>query len=210
MKKIKVIGLLGRSGTGKNTVADNIRIMTGDTIHVPLLTTSRPKRPLEIEGHEYHFVKKEKAIAAIEAGETVWHSCFNDWFYYLPVGHLATDRVNLLVLNPSAAVQMNEINKRNNNFMALRFVELTLPDQELWKRLGNRNDLIEVCRRWPEDIKDFNETNYKSLPVIHMQNDDSHITAFMITNYIMGMEDGWAKEFKPHIWNPTLFGIPQK
>lgn len=210
MTKIKIIGLLGRSGTGKNTVADYIRVLAGGRIHVPLLTTSRPKRPLEIEGREYHFVKKEQAIAMIEAGETVWHSCFNDWFYYLPVGNLATDRVNLLVLNPSAAVQMNEINKRNDNFMALRFFELTLPDQELWKRIGKRPDLIEVCRRWPEDIKDFNETNYKKLPVCYMQNDDSNITAYMLTNYIMGMEDAWAEDINPHTWNPTLYGIPKK
>ena len=206
MKKIKVVGLLGRSGTGKNTVADNIRVMTGDAIHVPLLTTSRPKRPLEIEGREYHFVKKEKALEAIEAGEAVWASCFNDWYYYLPVGSLSTEKVNLLVLNPSAACTMDKFHK---DILEMRFIELTLPDKDLWLRLANRNDLIEVCRRWPEDIKDFNEPYYRSLPVVRMQNDDSHITAYMITNYIMGMQDGWAEDFNPHIWNPKLFGIPQ-
>lgn len=200
MKKFKVIGLLGRSGTGKNTVADNLRVMMGEErLHVPLLTTSRPKRPLEIEGREYHFVKKDEAIEVINAGEAVWASCFNDWYYYLPVGSLDQNKINLMVLNPAAAVYMM---KNNSDIVEMRLFELTLPDKELWKRLGNRPDLIEVCRRWPEDIKDFSEKEYMKLPICRIQNDNSNITTYMLYNYILGMDDSWAKSFKPHIWNP--------
>lgn len=202
MKKIKVIGLLGRSGTGKNTVADHLRVMCGEHIHVPLLTTSRPKRPTEIEGREYHYVTKEKAITAIEAGEAIWASCFNDWYYYLPLDGLHPDKINLLVLNPSAACTMDKF-QRNN--LDMKFFELTLPDKELWSRLQSRDDLVEVARRWPEDIKDFNESYYRSLPVCRIQNNNSNITAHMIYNYIRGLEDSWADYDNPRIWNPNIY-----
>ena len=202
MKKIKVVGVLGRSGTGKNTVVDNLRVMGGERFNVPLLTTSRPKRPGEIEGREYHFVTKEKALAAIESGEAIWASCFNDWYYYLPVGHLHPDKVNLLVLNPSAACTMDKFQKDN---ISMRLFELVLEDQDLWLRLSKRPDLDEVARRWPEDKKDFNEPYYKSLPVCHIVNNNSNITAYMIFNYLCGMEDSWAEEVKPFIYTPNIY-----
>lgn len=199
MKKIKVIGLLGRSGTGKNTVVDSLRVMFGEHVHMPLLTTSRPKRPLEIEGREYHFVSKEKALQDILDNKSIWHSCFNDWYYYLPADSLNPDKLNLLVLNPSAAVQMSTKN------LELRLFELTVPDKELWIRLSSRPDLIEVARRWSEDLKDFAEPHYTALPICKIQNNNSIITSYMLYNYIVGMEDGWAKNVKPSIWNPNIY-----
>lgn len=208
MKKIKVIGLLGRSGTGKNTVADHLRIMSGGQIHVPLLTTSRPKRPGEIEGVEYHFVTKEKALKQIEehADEIVWHSCFNDWYYYLPVGHLSGDKLNLCVLNPAAAVTMAGHADEWN--LEIRLFELTLPDYDLWLRVASRPDLDEVARRWPEDKKDFSEPHYTKLPVCRLENKNSEVTSHMLYNYIRGMEDAWTKSFRPSIWNPRIYECP--
>jgi len=200
MTKTKVIGLCGRSGTGKNTVADHLRVLSGGNIHVPLLTTSRPKRPTEIEGHEYHFTTKEKAIAAIQNGEAIWSSCFNDWYYYLPVGHLDTERINLCVLNPAAAVFMYDHKEAWN--LEVRLFELTLTDRALWNRLESRPDLDEVARRWPEDKKDFAEPHYTALPICRIENNNSEVTSHMLYNYIRGMEDAWTDSFKPSIWNP--------
>lgn len=199
MKKIKVIGLLGRSGTGKNTVADNLRVLGGELIHIPILYTSRPRRPAEIDGKDYYFVSYEQAEKDIDAGKAIWASKFNNWYYYLLINSLKEDKINLVLLNPGSACTLDKFWKNEFN---IRYFELTLEDKELWRRLNTRPDLNEVARRWPEDIKDFNEPYYKSLPVCRMENTDSQITAYMLLNYIRGMEDAWAEDVKPHSTNP--------
>lgn len=185
--KIKIVGLLGRSGTGKNTVADCLKAVMGDILHMPLITTSRPKRPNEEFNREYKFISRTEAERECWICTPLWQTCFNDWYYYLSPDQLKDDKINLIILNPAAAVQM--MNKYKDVY-DIHLYELTLPDKHLWVRLASRPDLCEAARRWPEDIKDFSEEHYLQLPITHIENKTSIKSALTIYNEIKAL---WAE-----------------
>ena len=56
------------SGAGKSTIA-RMLLATDDGIAMSVSATTRPKRPGEVDGRDYHFVDDARFDAMIEAGE---------------------------------------------------------------------------------------------------------------------------------------------
>lgn len=82
MKKI-LIAIYGDSGAGKDTIVNNL-----DSIHRDLSKvvrhTTRPKRPNEKDGFDYHFVSTEVALS-LPDNEVLEMNNHNNWFYYTDV-----------------------------------------------------------------------------------------------------------------------------
>ncbi|MDQ0337934.1 guanylate kinase [Caldalkalibacillus uzonensis] len=70
---------VGPDGSGRFTLANAI----GVTLNIPMVTsyTTRPKRPRETDGKEYHFVSEDKFKAMQEANEFI-EVVQSDDFYY--------------------------------------------------------------------------------------------------------------------------------
>jgi guanylate kinase len=67
------------SGTGKTTLCENLRA-TPDFIYSVSCTT-RPPRPGEENGVDYHFLTKEKFQALIDQGEMLEYALVHDNYY---------------------------------------------------------------------------------------------------------------------------------
>lgn len=73
-----VIVLHGPSGVGKDAVIDELRRRTG--IHRPTSSTSRPPRPDEKDGVDYHFYTREEFERKRDAGDFAESALvYNDW-----------------------------------------------------------------------------------------------------------------------------------
>ncbi len=68
------------SGTGKTSLVKQLLATTND-LTVSISHTTRPPRPGEIDGHDYHFIEKEKFITAINDGKFLEHAEVFDNYY---------------------------------------------------------------------------------------------------------------------------------
>ena len=67
------------SGTGKTTLCENLRA-TPDFIYSVSCTT-RPPRPGEVDGTDYHFLSKEEFLHRIEHGDMLEHALVHGNYY---------------------------------------------------------------------------------------------------------------------------------
>ncbi len=68
------------SGAGKTSLLKAL-VATDDAIQVSVSHTTRPMRPGEVDGVDYHFVDKEAFMAMVERGEFLEHAQVFDNFY---------------------------------------------------------------------------------------------------------------------------------
>lgn len=61
--------LSGPSGVGKSTIVRKLLAMTGDRMRLSVSATTRPPRPGEVDGREYHFLSHDEFARRREAGE---------------------------------------------------------------------------------------------------------------------------------------------
>lgn len=65
----KLVVLSGPSGVGKSTIVRKLLRMTGDRMRLSVSATTRPPRPGETDGQEYHFLTHEEFARRRQAGE---------------------------------------------------------------------------------------------------------------------------------------------
>lgn len=65
----KLVVLSGPSGVGKSTIVRKLLRMTGDRMRLSVSATTRPPRPGEVDGREYHFLTHEEFARRRQAGE---------------------------------------------------------------------------------------------------------------------------------------------
>jgi len=68
-----LVVLSGPSGVGKDTVLAGLK-KSGHSFHFVVTLNTRPKRPDEVEGVDYHFVTKERFAEMIERDELLEHA----------------------------------------------------------------------------------------------------------------------------------------
>jgi len=137
--------LSGPSGVGKGTVVAAVRRLFPD-VWVSVSATTRPPRPGETEGVEYHFVDRDRFDRMVKDGELVEHAEFAGNCYGTPraplTRRLAAGLPALLEIELQGARQVRA------SMPSAQFVFLTPPSwEELVRRLTGRGteapDVIE-------------------------------------------------------------------
>jgi len=137
--------LSGPSGVGKDAVLAAVRRRHPD-VWVSTSVTTRPPRPGETDGVEYHFVTRDQAAAMIEAGELLEHAEYAGNIYGTPRGpvlrRLADGRPAFLVIELQGMRQVRKL------MPDAQFVFLAPPSfEELERRLvGRGTESQEVIR----------------------------------------------------------------
>jgi guanylate kinase len=78
-----LIVLSGPSGVGKDTVVRRMKAL-GCPFHFVVTCTTRPKRPREVEGADYHFVSQQRYHSLLEKGELLEHAEIFGYLYGVP------------------------------------------------------------------------------------------------------------------------------
>lgn len=169
--RIVVLGIMGKSASGKNALQDEIcRIYDA---HRVVTTTTRPMRDTESQGVDYNFVTVEEFAEKIVNLKMLEATDFNNWFYGTEIGALHGQKVNIGVFNPAGIIALAEDPR-----IELRVVFVDTNDKIRLNRSLNREadpDCAEICRRFLADEKDFDietmdEMADMNLNVIRVEN----------------------------------------
>lgn len=146
----KVIVILGKAGSGKDTLAQ--RIVTDNRFSLVVTATTRPKRDYEVNGIDYIFMTEEEFRKA----EKIEEVSFNGWHYGTPISALSKDKINVIVINPDGFITL----AFNNKIEIVGAFEIQANDKERLLRQLNREEnpnVDEIARRYIADKKDFQE-----------------------------------------------------
>ena len=152
MKNIFVI--VGKSGSGKSTLAENVckRLNISNVV----MTTTRPKRPNEINGVDYHFIDNDEFNDKVDANEFIQHTSFRDWNYGVEkraLDNCSSENI-IMVLSPTALLSLSSrISKEEYNIIP---VYVSCSDRTRLRRgLDRDSDVKELIRRFGADNDDF-------------------------------------------------------
>ena len=185
MKKVKVIAVIGKAGSGKNTFV-NRYMNTPDTfkyegddqeylaiyrkikdsfeekIHLIVPFTTRPMRPGEVEGRDYHFYKEGSVDDLICSGEIAQATYFREWLYGFAWDEFIEDKLNIGIFNPGAVIDLLDYDG-----LDITTIYIDAPDKDRLLRQLNREDnpdVKEIVRRFGTDDYDFREEVLAEIP----------------------------------------------
>ena len=180
MKKFKIIALIGKAGSGKDTLLQRL-LKDNEAFNEIISCTTRPPREGEKDGFAYKFLTDEEFAARVIAGEMIEAAIFRDWAYGTPYDSLNIDKVNIGVFNPSGIETM----KWNKNIDLQVFYVVCSDKKRLIRQLNRESDpdIDELFRRYQTDREDFFDLDwelegdfYKAdfdfIPVINEEWDD--------------------------------------
>ena len=161
-----MIILVGKSCSGKDTVAKEL-IKMG--YHKIVTCTTRPPRPNEIDGVDYHFLNKTTFLTRLNCGNfaeyRVYDTIAGAWYY----GSLLEDYKkshSVIILTPDALDKV--INKIDEN---VTIIYLKVSNKIIKERMRDRDiDKKESKRRYKADKKDFRGVEKKVNYIVHNDN----------------------------------------
>lgn len=153
-KKVnKIIALMGKAGSGKDTILQELITKLPDRFNEIVSCTSRPRREGEKDGINYHFMTDADFLDQVKQGRMLEWTNFNNWYYGTSKDSLSEDKINVGVFNPAGIKQLI-----GNTDIAIKVFYVRAPDKErLLRQLNRENnpDIKEIMRRYQTDEADF-------------------------------------------------------
>lgn len=100
-----MIVILGESGSGKSTLC-KLLTLDGSGYKRVVTYTTRPIRPGEEDGNDYHFVNKETFGRMVQHSKLTAVSSYNGWLYGMDI-HDCQDDKSIAVVTPSGLRTLN-------------------------------------------------------------------------------------------------------
>lgn len=187
MKKIKLIAIIGKAGSGKNTMLSHLtnvpklfnpqsdikevvelhkELAKGleERFHFITPFTTRPQRPGEVDGVDYYFYEERTVKELIRQGKVIQYNIFNNWYYGFFEDDILTNKVNIGIFTPMALLKLNA---DYGHLLDITTIYIMAPDKDRLLRQLNREkepNVKEIIRRYSTDDVDFHENIIKQLP----------------------------------------------
>ena len=161
MNKIKLIAIIGKSASGKDTLFKSV-MKNNPNLNPIIHYTSRPRRPGETDGEEYFFKTKKEFIESMDKGEFFPVTIFNDWLYGIDVNSFNPNKINIGIFNAKEIKHLvNCYSSRFEIYVVETVAEDIVRYQRSLRRLETKpfdlEGLSEMCRRYKADEEDFEE-----------------------------------------------------
>ncbi len=133
-----IIVLIGESASGKSTIE---KMIVKKGFNKIVSYTTRPIRPNETDGVDYHYISKEEFLNKLQNGFFAEYTIYNSWYYGIAIPDCKDDSV--VVVEPHGFRQLKKIERLN----IISFY-IKVDERERLIRMVKRGDnLLEVFRR---------------------------------------------------------------
>ena len=155
MDKIKIIAIMGKSASGKDTIMKEL-VKRNPSLNEIVSYTTRPQRDYEINTVHYNFITIEEFVEMVSNDEMLEATNFNDWWYGTSINSLKKDAVNIGVFNPEGVFALLE----SDDILDIDIYYVLAKDKTRLIRQLTREEnpnIKEILRRYQTDEKDFLE-----------------------------------------------------
>lgn len=154
----KIIALIGKAGSGKDTMMRKV-LEKNPNLHEIVSCTTRPRREGEVEGVNYFYLTPEQFGDKVLHDEMLEATCFNDWFYGTSYESLRSDVTNIGVFNPAGIDSL--LGRRDVEVHV--FYVIASPKDRLLRQLNREKDpnVDEIIRRYKADEIDFADLDFE-------------------------------------------------
>lgn len=181
-----MIVLIGKSGSGKSTIADILCNKFG--FNKVVTTTTRPKRKGEKQNIDYHFVTDKQFDEMNADGKFIEVRNYKvasgeEWKYGSPLEEIeSAGEKDIIILTPEGC--KNVINKIGKENVIVIYIYTNIRTiQYRLKRRGD--DMDEIDRRMEQDKEDFKDaTELADFMVYNHYGDDLSVTISILINYL--------------------------
>lgn len=159
-KKIKIIALYGKSGSGKDSLSKWL-ISHLPNSHRIIGCTTRPPRDYEENGKDYFFFSDLAFGEKVLNGQMLEATSFRNWIYGTAIETLEEDKINIGVFNPEGIECLLQDNR-----LEILPIQIVANDKDRLIRNLKREtnpDCKEICRRFLADEQDFSNIEFSSL-----------------------------------------------
>lgn len=191
----KIIYLMGKSSSGKDTVYKRLLEQKEPVLHTVVLYTTRPVRVGETDGVEYHFTDEDGFQRLRQEGKViedrVYHTVQGLWRYFTVVEKETFEpEKNYLMIGT-----LESYEKVRAYFGGEKMIPvfIDLDDGERLQRALDREraqgepQYEEMCRRFLADVQDFSEEKIVAAGIERrFMNDDLDRCLSEILEYIKG------------------------
>lgn len=152
--KYKIIALMGKAGSGKDTVLRKLMEEYPDKLHEIVSCTTRPPREGEKNGINYFFLTPKEFADKILNGDMIEATMFNDWHYGTMKQALDSEKWNIGVFNPDGIRCLQE----DPEIELVTYWICACDKTRLIRQLEREEnpDIDEIIRRFKTDKEDFN------------------------------------------------------
>ena len=164
MNKYKIVAIIGKAGSGKDSLLKNL-IKNNKEWNEIISCTTRPPRDNEENGNQYYFLSNEEFAKKILNNEMLEAAVFNDWCYGTAYDALDINKINIGVFNPTGIETLLTLKD-----IDLQVFYLRCSDKERLIRQLNREDnpdIKEIFRRYKTDEEDFFDLEFDYIELIN-------------------------------------------
>lgn len=184
MNKIKLVAILGKSGSGKNTLLTSLQdtIYGREHLYKLIPVTTRPRREYEKDGVDYHFISIEEFTRLMLEDRLLTFFTINDWFYGVRVDDVCQDEkiVNIGIFTPfEINCLLDEQVPRGTVDLMVIYID-TNDKERLMRQLSRESDpdIREIIRRYQSDDRDYTQYELEDFnPIIVTNNTKADILA---------------------------------
>ena len=158
----KVIALIGKSGSGKNSILSTA-VYNHPSLHTIISCTTRPPREGEKDGVNYYFLTEKKFKENIKNDQMLEYTVFNDWMYGTTYSSLDPNLVNIGVFNPAG---VESLLKKDDIDLTVLYVQTTDKMRLMRQLCREKNPNVkEIIRRFSTDDVDFADLKFDYIPL---------------------------------------------